>query len=427
VASCTQVKSMLQACIDDELSASERVIVEQHLAQCDACAAVLRRHQQSAAFLFEVLAEHRLGRDLRQSVLDHLPEMDPLRIDVNGVNWREGSPTARRGRLVQVLSVAAAVVLVVLAGVLYVTWPHYPDSPGEAIGVVTYSEGEVKYTPGQGAARILAFVKGIVKCGERYETGPRARLMLTLRGPTNLKMNENTSLRLFDDRRVRVEQGHVWLSVGRDERPFRVETPTSNITVIGTTFDVRVDGETTVVTVHKGRVLVENEVASRELGSGERVSLVGSQGPLLARLVEAAITTRWAELMAPDHEAYALFLREIQPRTVAELQAEQAFVVITKQDGRTRSISSFFFTWLPDPFLSGHCGYDVHIYNDSMMALFSHHIDGSVFANKDEDTYEIQVPGEPIRDANVLHLKVIPDFDAGGIETSFTKVSALGI
>jgi len=64
---------MLQAWMDGELGQAERVILEQHVAECAFCTATLRRHQRSAAMLFEGLSDFRLKRDLRQSVLEIRP------------------------------------------------------------------------------------------------------------------------------------------------------------------------------------------------------------------------------------------------------------------------------------------------------------------------------------------------------------------
>ena len=60
MASCTQVENLLQAYIDGELGHSDRVILEQHVADCPACAALLRRHQRACAHLFEAFGEERL-------------------------------------------------------------------------------------------------------------------------------------------------------------------------------------------------------------------------------------------------------------------------------------------------------------------------------------------------------------------------------
>ena len=92
MASCTQIDNLLQAYIDGELGASERVILEQHLSDCAACAGLLRRQQRSSAALFEAYSAGRLTRDLSNQVLNHLPELESDREDVENINWRAKHP-----------------------------------------------------------------------------------------------------------------------------------------------------------------------------------------------------------------------------------------------------------------------------------------------------------------------------------------------
>jgi ferric-dicitrate binding protein FerR (iron transport regulator) len=416
---------MFQAWIDGELSLSERVILEQHLAECKLCTALLRKHQRSAARLFEAFEEHRLANDLKQQVMEHLPEMGPLRINVEGVNWREKVP-GRRTWVTALIPVVAVGLVLILAGVLYFVWPQTPVPRTDAVGIVTQSLGPATCITPTGAAVAAIPVKSYIVCGNYYETGPGGRLLLTLRGPTHLRVDENTRLRVHDDRELSVDAGHVLFDVSNDERQFRVNTPSGRITVLGTVFDIRVSLDKTIVTLKSGSVQVANDVTTDELSPGEQLDLVPGQKVLARRKVDAGGLILWADSIVPNQAAYKLFAREIQPRTIAELQAEQVFVIVAGHD-RSRSVSSFFLTWEPDAYASGHCGYDVHVYNNAMQEIFEEHIDAGVFADKTRRSYEVHVPGEPLRDVDVVHLKIIPDFSTGEVRTSFTKVSALSI
>ena len=427
MASCTQIDSMVQALTDGELGDSERVIVEQHVGECKSCAGALRRHQRTAALLFEALGEDRLARNLRQPILDHLPEMRPLRVDIEGVNWREKAPKTKNRWMHLVPAFAAAAVLS-LAGLLYIEWPQGSPLENTAIGVVTHSMGTVRSTESDTTERAAAEVKDFVGVGQRFETGQDSSLMLTLRGQTQVKIAENTRVRVYDDRQLTVETGRAWFDVSRDERLFRVTTPTGDITVFGTTFDVKVDSGKTVVTVGRGTVQVENGIRTSELKPGDQVDLVMGQEQLQPRQIDPAAIMQWADNIVPDQEASDLFAKTVVPVASAELQAEQVFVVIANDDNRTRSVSSFSLTWEPDAFTTGHCGYEVHVYNSAMEQLFEQRIDGNVFSEKTRNSsYEVRVPGQPISNVNVIHLKIVPDYTIGNIKTTFTKVSARGV
>lgn len=429
MATCKQIGSMLQARIDGELGPAEGVIVDQHLAECAACASQLRSQQRTAAALFEIFGPYRLQKDLSGGVMEHLPEMKPLRIDVEGVNWRAKTPSAHRAWWVAFVPAVAALILLCLALPIYFFWPKAPESVG-VIGVITSSAGAVKCTPSYGnadPAAATASTKGLVACGNRYETGPGSRMMLSLRGPTHLKLEENTRVHVFDDRGLSVDTGRVHLDVAKDVRPFTVNTPFSTITVLGTVFEILVDSQKTTITLKSGKIRYENDVSQSELLPEEQVIVTSGDIHPMPHKVDAAGVMQWADAIVPDQNAYNLFTKEIQPKSAAELPGEEVFAIVTTRQNVARPIAAVFFSWQPDGFSSGHCSYEVRICNEAMVELFKTRIDASVFADKSRNTYQVDVPGEPIRNAGVLHVKLVPDFSSGDVMASFTKVWALGI
>ncbi|MCX5758657.1 MAG: FecR domain-containing protein [Candidatus Hydrogenedentes bacterium] len=417
---------MVQAWIDGELGDSERVILDQHFGECPTCAAMLRKHQQSAALLFETFAEHRLKRSLRQRVMESLPEMDPLRIDVEGVNWRDRTHASKRTWLTRLVPIAAVLVLFCLAGLLYTAWPKEQGDLDTAVGVVTVVLGDTHYHPSKGLFRHAIALKDYVTCGNFYETGARGRLMLALRGPTQLRVDEKTKFQVCDDRELRVDIGRLVLEVGKGDRQFRVVTPSGTIVVYGTTFEVSVDNIRTTVTLKSGSLQIERGGIRSELKPGEQTCFARGQSAITIRTVDAAHVLEWANAIVPDTDAYDLFARQVQLRTPPEIEADQVFAVITTKNGKPRAVTSFHLTWTPNAGAAERCGYNVHVYNDAMRELFSEHIDGSVLANPNRKSYEIDVPGEPIANAGVLHIKIVPDVESGGKQTPL-KVLAVGI
>ena len=414
MASCRQIETMLQAWIDDELGRAERVILEQHLAECAMCTALLRKHQRSAALLFESFAEHQLKTDMRHSVLDHLPEMEPTRSTARRTAAQR-APTWRRSWATRVLPPVAAGLVVVLAGVLYLAWPRAMGGDGPAIGVVTQTLGEANNFEEGRLAGELAAVKDFIHCGQHYVTGPEAKLMLTLRGPTYIKVNENTRVRLTDDRDVVLETGHIWLDVAHEGRQFTVDTPSGEIAVLGTTFDVFVDGNTTTVTCKNGSVRVENGVVACDLIPGEQVEVAIGRRALEPRKVDVAEATAWANAIVADQEASELFAAAVQQPTLDQLQAQQCFVF---QNSGAKSIATFTLSWVPDAEASPYCGYDVIVCNDDMVELFRDHIEGEVFARPGQDSCVVRVPGEPISNVKMIHVKLAPDCSSDTTETT---------
>jgi len=428
LASCAQISNLLQAWIDEELGRGERVILEQHLAECPGCRAVARRHQRVAALLFESFGGNRLRHDLTPAILENLPPMEPLRINVKPEMGRREVKPLRTLALTHAMPAVAAVVLCVVAVVLFFNWPPEPRQQAEgAVGVVTWCGGEVKQGSGPVLPLSQAYTSNYVRLGQKFQTGPKSNLMLSLRGPTLLKANEKTRLSVADDRAVQLEEGQVWLRVAKENRQFKVYTPAGEVTVLGTVFDVMVTGSKAVVTVIEGVVQVSNGISRVRVEPGEQVEMAAGHEIEPTRVVLSEEVSRWAEGIQPDTRADAVFSKTVQVRPAEELQAEQVFVVTTNQAEGDRTVSSFELAWEPDEEATPHCGYFIHVYNEKMEELFSEHVKGELFEKVDRKSVTIPVPGRPISGVNVIHIKLVPDFSTGNSKTSFSRISAMGI
>lgn len=425
MASCTRIDNLLQAYLDAEIGQSERVILDQHVAECHACAALLRKHQRMSARLFEAFGGVRLRRDLKQAVLDHLPELEPSPPDLVTLNWRAKHPGDWWVRAAKRAPLAVAAVLLLVAVVLKYNWPERPHRVG-AIGVVVHAQGTNALIPAGQTARKPVDLRGFVVAGDRYDTGPGSSLMLKLAGPTELKLGANTRIKVSDDRRIALELGKAWFKVGRDGRLFQVTTAFGTVTVFGTAFVVEADSRRTVVTVTEGEVLVENLHQFRVLKSRQQVSVAAGLAPTEPGTVNAKELAAWAEQIVPDRHAGLVFDQSIAPRgESAELTAREGFLVDATKGDKTWAISAIRFYWESDGLSSGHCGYHVYVSDGDLNPLFKGHIPGQVFDDRETQSYELTVPQGPIRNAKVLSIRLVPDLTTGNTETSF-RVSALG-
>jgi len=426
VATCRQIESLTQGYIDGEVSDSERLILEEHVSGCRVCDRVLKRHKQSTALLYETFEAYRLIQDLSAPVMAHLPEMDraPLTArTVREVNWRAKHETVGMSRLLRLLPALAPVLIVGLALAIFYSWPQNGHAPTESIGMVMFCQGEVSRSSEAGLDPQGVDLSSPVAAGDRFETGNEAAMMLSLAGPTAIKVAANTRVKIHNERRISVERGRAWLHVGKDVRLFRVNTAMGDAVVFGTTFDVRVEQGMTVVTVADGCVQVETDVAFRELNAGEQATLRIGKRPLDVLAVDALAELAWAEAIVPDGNAQLAFADTVAPKSPAPMAAEQFFVVQTNG----RAVQSLTFEWKPAGDVANTGGYYVYVYDDQMSQLFSDHVRAEFFQIPDRRSVDVVVPGDPLRDVRVLHIKVVPDGDAGESETVFTKVSAWGI
>ena len=95
--------------------------------------------------------------------------------------------------------------------------------------------------------------------GERYATRTGENRTVALADGSRLTLNTSTRLRAAPDgqRKVWLDNGEAYFDIAPDPaRPFVVDAGASRVTVLGTRFTVRRDGERTSVLVEQGRVRV---------------------------------------------------------------------------------------------------------------------------------------------------------------------------
>ncbi|MBX7258779.1 MAG: FecR domain-containing protein [Candidatus Hydrogenedentes bacterium] len=426
MASCTRIENSLQAYIDGELGDSDRVILEQHVAECRACAENLRRQQRANAVVFEAFALDRLRTSLRARVLENLPEMESVQEDIESVNWRAKHPGPWYTRTAQFVPAAALAVLVIVAFVLQHYWPSSSTST-EKIGLVSFTHGIIKRSEENATARNAVNLNDYVQCNDRFETGAQASMMLSITGPTHLKAAGDSSFKVVDSRRIQLENGTIWVDVGHDGSLFKVTTPGGVITVFGTIFSVQVKNAITTVTVERGLVQVENGTNFCRLEGGQQVT-ISTQGLSAPIEVDAAAIHAWAKPISPDADSEALFEDAVLPKSEAtELPGRVAFFVDTSQNGKSWDVTAIRVYWQPDQIATGHCGYDVYVSSGNGTPIFKAFIDGSVFADKRSSSYEIPVPNGPIRGVMSLIVRLVPNRVSGDIVNNTLDVKAIAV
>jgi len=117
-------------------------------------------------------------------------------------------------------------------------------------------------------------------------TGQRAPVELADGSTITLNSDSALKIDLQTDRRgAHLFRGEAWFDVAKDAtRPFTVETPNGSVRVTGTSFDVRVDETTTIVSLASGRVeLVSASMTAPtvlEPGQQARVTANGISNPV---------------------------------------------------------------------------------------------------------------------------------------------------
>ena len=121
------------------------------------------------------------------------------------------------------------------------------------------------------------------RAGESHATAVGERAVVALTDGSSLTLNTATSLRTEVDareRRVWLDSGEAYFDIAHDaRRPFVIHAGAQRVTVIGTRFSLRRDGDRLRVRVIEGRVQVDGQsgasavLAAADVGEATRASL----------------------------------------------------------------------------------------------------------------------------------------------------------
>lgn len=406
---------------------ADRVILEQHVAECELCLESLRQQQRVNAVLYEAFAPDRLRVTLRNRILEHLPEIDPVYADIEVINERAKHPVSLWTRFGQLVPVAAVAVLLFVTLVLKLSLPDAPASEvwEPTVGVVTYSSGGVTRIEKDRTERTGVEVSSLVTRGDRFETAAGSGMMLSVAGPTRIKLGENTRVQVNDPRNLTLERGQVWLDVGRDGRLFKVRTPRGLVTVFGTVFSVVVQNDETTVTVERGGVQVANDTQFCSVEAGQQVVARNSGVLTTPEPVDTRPVHAWARRISPDSQAEEVFKTRIQALAPAgELPSIPVYRIdVTRDDSSVWTVNAIRIYWQPDRYLSGHCSYDVYVSDSMGKPLFKGRLDAAQFADKRLSSFDI-LPDKTIQGVPVINVQLVPDYSTGRIEADGIDVKA---
>ncbi len=425
MATCSQIERQIQAYLDGELPRSEQVIFEQHLTECSACAADVRLQKKVSALLFEVLAHDRLQTSLRQGVAERI-SAHPIRVnedDLDAINWRAKNPGNVWVRVFRRTPIAVAALLILVAALIRYYWPESVTVTPSTVGMVTGAQGLSLCHEDGGANLSPVKLANLIERGARLETTSDARMLVSLRGRTDLKLNHNTKLAVLDERTVTLEQGELHLTVGKDRTPFVVNTPQGKVRVLGTIFLVRLSGKDVAVFVEEGVVQVEgsgpggNFVA---VSAGESVKIGPDGRVAMPRVADVESEMLWANAIVPNREAKERFYRMLPPVTqLVEISASHIYRIPLVYENTSCAIHAIRLYWRAQPFVAKPCGYDVFVYDQDMKPLFKSQLDAALLRDSRRTYYDVQVPGKPLTGMRAIAVSLVPDFSTGSVETEF--------
>lgn len=134
-----------------------------------------------------------------------------------------------------------------------------------------------------------------------YSTLPGERREVVLADGSHVALNGGTEIEVrLESRRRRIDlrRGEVLVTAAHDaQRPLQVTTGGSQVTAIGTRFQVRNEAQNVTVTLLEGRIAVDRRDSDEHvlLGPGEQVRFGTAQVRMLRRMVDPLVVSSWSE------------------------------------------------------------------------------------------------------------------------------------
>src|SRR5205823_3497893 len=120
-----------------------------------------------------------------------------------------------------------------------------------------------------------------IKVGEEVRTGTNQRRRISLPDGSVLFVNQQTSLTLAGDRRIKLASGEVLVIAAPGKDNFVVETEKREVSALRTAFSVRASEAGTAVLVARGRVKVSD--VEQALNAGQRLEAGGKKAEAAPR------------------------------------------------------------------------------------------------------------------------------------------------
>jgi transmembrane sensor len=171
-----------------------------------------------------------------------------------------------------------------------------------------------------------------------YATDVGEQRLVSLSDGTTIQLNTASAIQVdvnVRQRQVTLSRGEAFFNVTQDPtRPFIVKVGTGKIQVLGTKFNVRLDGRRASVAVLEGRVKVDGV----DLHAGEGAKLTSETAAVKLPKINAAKMTSWREgKIYFDHDPLSKVLQEVNRYT------ETPFVV-DEPDTARLTLSGVFRT-----------------------------------------------------------------------------------
>ena len=259
------------------------------------------------------------------------PEVEAVVRTAVQSEWRELTVRRRTRRRLAQYAIAATVLVGVFA--TFNTF-RTPVADVVRVAAIEKSFGSVYLLGEQAELRPTEDLANILS-GQTIVTGSDAGLALAWGGGGSLRVDANTRIEFADNKSVFVESGRIYfdsqstsLVAGIDaggSPDFVLQTPNGTVQHVGTQFMTAIDGDTLVVSVREGSVLVDGSFHEHTATSGQQVSLIGQQRPSVLSIDRAGTAWDWVGRTTPAADVDGKTLYEFLTWACREMGLELKF------------------------------------------------------------------------------------------------------
>ena len=214
-------------------------------------------------------------------------------------HWRR-QVRERRGRRALRFGtwLAAAALLVAAAGLAVRNWgPSEDPMAGRVVAVTLHTDG----APVQVGQKIPA--------GFDLDTG-EGRVALLLDGRTSVRLDRDTRVRVLSPTSVALDRGRLYVDSGPTAGSMEIHTDAGLIRDIGTQFEVRAREGAVRVRVREGKVILNTEEQSHEIGAGGQLEVDAAGAVTRGEIATHGELWDWVTAIAPMLELEGLSAHE---------------------------------------------------------------------------------------------------------------------
>ena len=228
--------------------------------------------------------------------------------------WQELTGRRRVRRRVRTFAIAASLLLGLVVAVL--SW-RPPGTEFVPVAALDKTFGTV-YLLGENSELRPTDTLATLYSGQAIVTGNDSGLSVAWGSGGSIRIDENTRIRFTDAETAFLEEGRVYfdsvyglnaVTDGGSAPAFTLETQQGAVTHLGTQYMAEIDGDSLVVSVREGEVLIRGRLHEQRVDTGQQATLAGSQRPSVLSISRSGEQWGWVARTMPvaDVDGRTLF------------------------------------------------------------------------------------------------------------------------